>query len=535
MRCWVKIICLVAAFSPGLLRAETFWLRSSSGEYGSEDGTSYANAFDGPSDISWGSGAGNVGAGDILYVCGALTENLTLGADGTAGNPLVIDGRCPEETGSIDVGSSAVHAITYGTSGTNDDYITIQYITLAGGTTSTVHCNNGSGGCSNNILDHITCSNSNAGDLPTCLTIRAPIDSSITNNTLDGNGLAGRGIILDNGSSGQTGTSNNDVSGNDVEGFINVGIRLSGLNDANGMQGPNYIHDNYTHGNGSGIYHTRADDVRTYLNRSDGNTLTSGSGEGYGYACEECNRTMWYGNTGTGNRTHGIQVWADGTRTSDYTFMGWNYLYANNTGGSQFIYACSLANGSADPSVTTAHTGAIIVANICSGTGGANFFDGDSAKIYNNYFIAEDSVYEQAGVVVQTGADNLDFENNVFVGQGGAYAVWDTGITNVTRKNNHYYITSGTTVANVGSGGGATKYTSVTLSTFDATASYGDPLVDENYQPSVGSPLLNSGVHVNPRYDFRAATCISGTPDIGPYCNDVLVPYGYTLRPNKRR
>lgn len=527
------IFCaLLLAFSNTV--AETFYVRPSSGEYGDEDGSSYAAAFDGFSDISWGSGAGNVGAGDTLYICGSHNGNLTVGAEGSSGSQLVIDGRCPNDSGSIDAASGASYAVNFGTAATNDDYITIHYLTLSGGTTATVHSNGGGAATYSDgiVLDNLTISNSNSGDSVGGIVLRSPRDSLVTNNILDGNELSGLGIFIDNRSSGDPDATGNDIYNNDVSGFVNAGIRLGGLNDSSPITGPNYVHDNTVYSNGAGIYHVRADDVRTYDNLSYSNTLTGGSGEGYGYACEECNKTQWYGNIGYGNRTDGMEIWADGTRTSDYTFVGWNYLYANNGGGTQFLYAFQLNNGAADPSATTAHKGVVIVGNIFSGTGGANFEAGESAQIYNNYFVAEDTAFEQAAVIVGAAAGSgLDFGNNVFVGTSGAYAFWATGTSSLTLRKNHYYITSGTTVVKSSSD----TYTSGQLSTWEAAAQYGNPTVDSSYAPTVGSPLLDAGTSLPVRYDYRGGKCAGGTPDIGPYCNDIIVPYGYTLSPKTRR
>lgn len=74
--------------------------------YGAEDGTSFANAFDGFSDITWASGAGSVAAGDTVLVCdsgehfhadsadGGAATMLTVTEPGTAGVPVTIDGDC---------------------------------------------------------------------------------------------------------------------------------------------------------------------------------------------------------------------------------------------------------------------------------------------------------------------------------------------------------------------------------------------------------------------------------------------------------
>ena len=70
------------------------------GVYGAQDGTSYANAWNGLCAVIWGSGG--VVAGDTLWVCGCHIHSTTsnnyissqaqvvVGAQGSAGNPITI-------------------------------------------------------------------------------------------------------------------------------------------------------------------------------------------------------------------------------------------------------------------------------------------------------------------------------------------------------------------------------------------------------------------------------------------------------------
>ena len=52
---------------PGVL-ARDWYVRPAGGSYGSENGTSYANAWDGLLNVRWGTGG--VQPGDTLWVCG---------------------------------------------------------------------------------------------------------------------------------------------------------------------------------------------------------------------------------------------------------------------------------------------------------------------------------------------------------------------------------------------------------------------------------------------------------------------------------
>ncbi len=101
------------AFGVGSAEAEDLYVRpASQGEYGTEDGSDYSNAFDGWADIVWDTDqagdVGEVGPGDTLYVCGthiyaddfSYGQNL-IGADGTSGNDITINGACPGDSGAI--------------------------------------------------------------------------------------------------------------------------------------------------------------------------------------------------------------------------------------------------------------------------------------------------------------------------------------------------------------------------------------------------------------------------------------------------
>ena len=83
--------------------ATDWYVRPSTAEYGAEDGSSYAAAFDGLGDITWG--VGGVQAGDTLKVCGTFLQTsantansnlamMQVAASGSDGSPIIIDGDC---------------------------------------------------------------------------------------------------------------------------------------------------------------------------------------------------------------------------------------------------------------------------------------------------------------------------------------------------------------------------------------------------------------------------------------------------------
>jgi hypothetical protein len=85
-----------------VIESSEFFVRPSGGSYGDEDGTSYANAWDGFTNIDW-----DAVSGGTLYVCGTHTETLTLGADNVtirgdyAGDAGVIDGEDTRDYGIL--------------------------------------------------------------------------------------------------------------------------------------------------------------------------------------------------------------------------------------------------------------------------------------------------------------------------------------------------------------------------------------------------------------------------------------------------
>lgn len=88
MKHLILIIALLAMTSPAW--GADWYVRplTTPGTYGGEDGTTYADAWNGFQNIVWG-GAGVV-AGDTLYVAGTHHGKMTVGASGTVGSPITI-------------------------------------------------------------------------------------------------------------------------------------------------------------------------------------------------------------------------------------------------------------------------------------------------------------------------------------------------------------------------------------------------------------------------------------------------------------
>lgn len=95
------VFLLLVAFSLPTL-AETWYVRpSSGGTYGSDDGTTYANAWNSMADVVWG--VSGVNSGDTLYVCGTFAvadADTAFGFLQVDQTGAIIDGDCSAEGGS---------------------------------------------------------------------------------------------------------------------------------------------------------------------------------------------------------------------------------------------------------------------------------------------------------------------------------------------------------------------------------------------------------------------------------------------------
>jgi len=204
----IVLIIFFALSMPSILWAATYYVRPISGEYGAEDGSSYAAAFDGFAD-AWatiGNGA------NTLYVCGTHSEQLAPDANGTDdSNRLqivsctVANGASDEDPGIIDGVASATGAVYVTT-----DYVTVDGLTIVNADNSGLRINSG---------DYVTVKN-----------------CDIT--------YSGGGIYIYNGSTGWI-IEYNNISLNDTNGFL--------VDD--GDPGPGIIRYNTFNSNGN-VYHS---------------------------------------------------------------------------------------------------------------------------------------------------------------------------------------------------------------------------------------------------------------------------------------
>ena len=119
--------------------AANWYVRPNGGSYSSEDGSDWTNAYDGFSDIAWGS----VSCGDTIWVAGGTyTQNLTIAKNCSSGSQLYIrraradSTDCTEATGWDAGYASTVHQVNTGIRNNGDyDYVTVSGRTTASGGT----------------------------------------------------------------------------------------------------------------------------------------------------------------------------------------------------------------------------------------------------------------------------------------------------------------------------------------------------------------------------------------------------------------
>jgi len=110
--------------------AKSWYVRPASGSYGAENGTSYANAWDGWNSIVWGNTG--VVASDTIYLCGnhSFSASISLGqTNATTKNRITISGACPNIPGTITFSGNSFLNI-------NKNYFDIKKLTLTASPTS---------------------------------------------------------------------------------------------------------------------------------------------------------------------------------------------------------------------------------------------------------------------------------------------------------------------------------------------------------------------------------------------------------------
>lgn len=308
---------------------ETFFVRPVTGEYGAENGTSYASAFDGFGGISWATTdtAGAVDAGDTLVVCGAhvgVTLQLTTAqGEGAAGNPITLDFECASNADPATIDTAG--AVDYGVHlAAGVDYVTLIRPVVFGVTTTVsgeqalITSRDGTG----IVLTNPTTYGNTAGPgirLRKCqqCTLTAPV--SYRNGT--------HGILLPG--DGSRNANNITITSPVVYGNVVAGIRIIGASAATDVQNVT-VTDPVAYENGDGMYSILATNVQ-FVRQSArciarDNANITGGGEGYGIGIQQTVNSVVRGCSITNNRTDGVEVWGDASVSSTNARIEGNYI-----------------------------------------------------------------------------------------------------------------------------------------------------------------------------------------------------------------
>ena len=310
MKKWILLFLLL----PNLAWGATWYVRPISGEYGGEDGTAYATAYDGFVGITWG--VGGVVAGDTLYVCGTHTEQLTVGASGSngslitirgdyGGDPCVIDGA----TIGIKVDQNYVTLLnltvtdstdgTFGNIAIEGNNVTVQGCTSSGATNHGIVFYNESG--DNLVTGCVINGNGDSGIFGFQEVATHGHENIIRNNCIYQNHIFGiclysnyyiieNNLVYNNGNTGDV-TSGIEIADwgggygqHNIIRYNTVWGQISGGDDGEGIYADDVsayvdIYYNVVYGNdGPGIGVHRSDYINVYNNTVYGNCLNS-SGE----------------------------------------------------------------------------------------------------------------------------------------------------------------------------------------------------------------------------------------------------------------
>lgn len=198
--------------------SQDWFVRAAGGAYGTEDGTSFENAFDGDVDVDWL----QIHMGHRLFVCDTLNEQLTVDT-----GRVTIDGGFPDHPCTINGGDARTNCILVN----GISYVTIRNFILIDATTQ---CLGLFGPASGILAEDIECSGSGNQGV------------QMEGNSLKLHTILNRIISHDNTDDGfsQHGGSVNE--GNDLEAYNN-GQGIHAISDAIGVYNRANVHDNSVH------------------------------------------------------------------------------------------------------------------------------------------------------------------------------------------------------------------------------------------------------------------------------------------------
>lgn len=538
--------------------ADRYVRDSSSGEYGSEDGSNYANAFDGFADVT------GLTSADRLYVCGLIRETLTPDTGYT------IDFNCPDEPGQI---SGADIVTSFGSVDGNGEYpttadFTLPYTVLRNGVALT-HGTEGSLSADEWAFKGSTTNKVLVGFDPSSYTIEIGVRTTCINATdIDGldivgkddtsspdcygtaygnNGGSGTGVKLDGVTNGTVTdmviydnrggidvrgpASNITISGNTVT------LNTDGIDNNDAVDGApaNILVKNNAV---TGVYPNKTSVVSgvasTHGITLDGECI-AGTDAGNDYRI--INNTVTACNVGiviqieSAKHTTGLDI--IGNTISVTADEGMKFAAATNDSArftgrmiGNLVYDIGVTSdtGSAYAAACQTHPTAS-TASVCV------IENNTLWNVSNGIFLTEE--------VSVTLRNNLVNERTGAQYSGSRYQLNSAGLNNLSylnASNNMYYPEGVVTGVGWRAAGGAYR---TTFSDFqsdsgtDTNSTQDDPTLGSDYEPDAGSSAIDAGAHTGRCRVVGGGKCL-GAPDIGAY-QDQSVPYGYTMKPKKRR
>jgi len=203
MKQWLLALALVVGL-PGWGWAADWYVTNAGA--GATDGSNYANAFAGWSDINFG----GISAGDTLIVCGTVSSNTSMAVSiaGTAANPITITGNCPEEGGVTGVlsGNNTATGYVFGLSiAADSSYVNVEDLTIKNsaqdGTADCLFLSSFGSGAGHNTLSRLTITHCGQEGIITQKPYTTIQDSTIDDIGEDGinfNTLAINGLVTGN-------------------------------------------------------------------------------------------------------------------------------------------------------------------------------------------------------------------------------------------------------------------------------------------------------------------------------------------------
>jgi hypothetical protein len=161
-----------------------YYVRESTAHSGTRDGTTYALAWGTFSEVDWGTGVGQLDAGDTLWVCGTHTEILTFNRSGTSfSDMIIVDGdadSAPDVNAAGDYGSINITGVENGINA-YQNYIKIRNLTIENTSASAITKKGiGSGNTYGIILENLIVRDFDQGLIRGSTTALTQLDATIT-------------------------------------------------------------------------------------------------------------------------------------------------------------------------------------------------------------------------------------------------------------------------------------------------------------------------------------------------------------------